>query len=86
MFFEKISLINFLFLTRTEGCTTSAGKCQTKDEFQCRNGQCVAKTALCDSIDNCGDYSDEEHCLREDSQSADSRLIEALVGSRRRAQ
>ena len=45
-----------------DGCNDETTVCKSVDEFQCRNGRCVAKSVLCDSIDNCGDNSDEIDC------------------------
>ena len=28
-------------------------------QFQCKNGRCIDKYHVCDSLNNCGDYSDE---------------------------
>lgn len=43
-----------------DGCIASV--CKSEDDYQCRNGRCVAKSVLCDSVDNCGDNSDEIDC------------------------
>ena len=32
------------------------------DEFTCDNGQCVPLNYLCDTDNDCGDYSDEQGC------------------------
>ncbi|XP_045191421.1 uncharacterized protein LOC123548316 isoform X2 [Mercenaria mercenaria] len=37
------------------------GTCK-HDEFKCQNGNCIKNNMLCDSYNNCGDDSDEEHC------------------------
>ena len=31
----------------------------SSEEFQCNNGHCVSKLALCDGYDDCMDLSDE---------------------------
>ena len=33
-----------------------------KNEFPCKNGQCVDMTFRCDNNYNCQDFSDEKHC------------------------
>ncbi|KAH9629928.1 hypothetical protein HF086_017443 [Spodoptera exigua] len=40
---------------------TARGEC-ARGEWQCGNGACVARAALCDGADDCGDYTDESHC------------------------
>ena len=35
------------------------GTCEKYGMFQCNNGRCVIKYAICNSYDNCGDKSDE---------------------------
>lgn len=40
---------------------TARGVC-ARGEWQCGNGACVARGALCDGADDCGDYTDESHC------------------------
>ena len=37
------------------------GTCDSGD-FTCDNGNCVAWYRECDGSDDCGDYSDEDHC------------------------
>ena len=32
------------------------------DEFTCNNGHCVRESWVCDDINDCGDYSDEDQC------------------------
>ena len=34
------------------------GTCGT--DFQCDSGWCIDEDLVCDNIDNCGDYSDEQ--------------------------
>ncbi|XP_071449874.1 uncharacterized protein [Hetaerina americana] len=55
-----------LVVAASVGCAEGAGSpaagCR-KWEFACRNGRCVPGTKYCDSMDNCGDLSDEpRHC------------------------
>ena len=35
------------------------GKSCRSDQFRCNNGNCIQKSYVCDSDDDCGDYSDE---------------------------
>ncbi|XP_054714592.1 LOW QUALITY PROTEIN: MAM and LDL-receptor class A domain-containing protein 2-like [Uloborus diversus] len=37
---------------------TASDKCKD-NEFMCRNGNCISSELLCDFVDDCGDYSDE---------------------------
>ena len=34
--------------------------CPTPEHFQCKNGRCIGKSAICDSYNDCGDNSDED--------------------------
>lgn len=34
----------------------------SSDQFKCVSGQCIPKKWVCDSFDDCGDYSDEYNC------------------------
>lgn len=36
--------------------------------FQCANGVCVSLEWKCDSMDDCGDYSDEANCGEEEQR------------------
>lgn len=38
------------------------GKACPSNDFQCRNGKCVAPIFVCDGDNDCGDGSDEEKC------------------------
>lgn len=42
----------FLFDSDEDGCPTRI--CRT-GQFQCGNGNCTSPTAICDTIDDCGD-------------------------------
>ena len=35
------------------------GKSCRSDQFRCNNGNCIQKSYVCDSDNDCGDYSDE---------------------------
>ncbi|XP_052813493.1 low-density lipoprotein receptor-related protein 2-like [Mya arenaria] len=41
--------------------TCPAVKC-SPGQYPCRNGKCVYDFQVCDTVDNCGDHSDEEGC------------------------
>lgn len=43
--------------TEAAGTATCA-----RGSWRCGNGACVALAALCDGVDDCGDYTDEWHC------------------------
>ncbi|KAI8477697.1 laminin subunit, partial [Branchiostoma belcheri] len=45
--------------------------CSSLDQFSCSNGLCVPHWANCDGVNNCGDNSDEQHCV-EGSHSVDA--------------
>jgi len=36
--------------------------CKIEEEFQCANSECIPYLFICDSDDDCGDYSDERIC------------------------
>lgn len=42
--------------------TIDVQTCQSH-ELQCINGKCVSNDSFCNGIDDCGDGSDEKHCL-----------------------
>ena len=95
-FFDWILIVIFAIhlifsVWETDGCNASA-VCKSKDEFQCRNGRCVSKSVLCDSIDNCGDYSDETDCKYKPNNGQTKQMTRALrtsiteiLANRRRA-
>ena len=70
---------NFFFCG-TDGCNTRA-VCKSEDEFQCRNGRCISKSVLCDSIDNCGDYSDETDCKYKPNNGQTKQMTTSLMTS-----
>ena len=41
--------------------TTTQPSCPS-GKFQCRNGKCIDANWRCDSLDDCGDMSDEQKC------------------------
>ena len=40
-----------------------AGEACTSQQWRCRNSKCVDLTYVCDKVDDCGDFSDEEDAL-----------------------
>ena len=43
-------------------CVSISGKpgtCEKIGRFQCNNGKCIEKWEVCDSLNHCGDNSDE---------------------------
>ena len=48
-------------------CFTDEDECQ-QQQWQCKNGRCVEITYLCDTVDDCRDFSDEDRTMCEVSQ------------------
>ncbi|XP_055943864.1 MAM and LDL-receptor class A domain-containing protein 2-like isoform X2 [Argiope bruennichi] len=42
--------------------TTETKECK-EDQYLCQNGNCIPKDLVCDFVDDCGDYSDENRLL-----------------------
>lgn len=36
-------------------------------KLKCNNGRCISSSLKCNGIDDCGDETDERHCLNEKS-------------------
>lgn len=53
-----------------EALTASSHRCG-KDEHRCVNGMCILSKWICDSLDDCGDYSDEIECPNRSGCPAD---------------
>lgn len=52
-------------LTRVAlSCLTTATKQCEDSEFRCANGQCISKSFVCDSDNDCSDGSDEASCQK----------------------
>ena len=51
-----IVLIGYLVLRLTGECSA--------EEFKCADGRCAPLSFKCDSENDCGDNSDELHCLK----------------------
>ncbi|XP_078609040.1 uncharacterized protein LOC144880621 isoform X1 [Branchiostoma floridae x Branchiostoma japonicum] len=47
---------------------SSSFSCESVSQYTCNNLNCVPKWAMCDGVDNCGDFSDElpDRCARAD--------------------
>jgi hypothetical protein len=41
---------------------TDFKECSFSDEFPCKDGSCIAKEQVCDSVRHCTDGSDEDAC------------------------
>ncbi|XP_039746200.1 low-density lipoprotein receptor-related protein 1 [Pararge aegeria] len=48
----------------------TAGAACGRGQWRCGNGACVPPGALCDGQDDCGDFSDEQHCNVDECRSA----------------
>ncbi|XP_076632440.1 putative vitellogenin receptor yl isoform X1 [Colletes latitarsis] len=46
-------------------------KCTKDNQFQCKSGECINKTARCDSHYDCIDRSDEEDCDKKECNSSE---------------
>ena len=55
-----LNMLSFMYL--------NSGNC-TLDQFQCRNGDCINATAVCDYSNDCSDLSDEFGCGKLCTQS-----------------
>lgn len=76
--YTVMTLVHFLILTCSHlhlgyqrlttptplSSVSTGGSCKEK-EFRCENGRCVpadAQSVVCDSVNDCGDGSDEKYC------------------------
>ena len=55
--FYKIRILNTILFSFNS--SVSANNCGSSDYFYCTNNRCIKTSLTCDSIDNCGDGSDE---------------------------
>ena len=39
-----------------------SGEACSTHQFECAKGQCIPQTWMCDGENDCGDFSDEQHC------------------------
>ncbi|XP_046402896.1 uncharacterized protein LOC124168676 [Ischnura elegans] len=61
--FRRALLLSVVILLAVGGAEGAGSPGCREWEFACRNGRCVPGTKYCDSMDNCGDLSDEpRHC------------------------
>lgn len=57
----ELSAASFLAAIASTAAAPGAAAC-ARGLWRCRNGACVPPAALCDGVDDCGDYTDEWHC------------------------
>ena len=50
----KIASFHYFLFFSGEACSTH--------QFECAKGQCIPQTWMCDGENDCGDFSDEQHC------------------------
>ncbi|KAK1172073.1 MAM and LDL-receptor class A domain-containing protein 1 [Acipenser oxyrinchus oxyrinchus] len=61
--FDGVSALDDIYF---ENCSLPppAASCEDRDKFHCRDTKaCIGRLLVCDLVDDCGDGSDEDHCL-----------------------
>lgn len=59
---RPLLLLTFLVLQLGFGANFVKGEACSTHQFECAKGQCIPQTWMCDGENDCGDFSDEQHC------------------------